>query len=93
MTVAEHVRILAAATGLAIDVREAATPAEAVQARFPHGAPPALAAAITEGFALMRADTQGFRTDTVEKLLGRKPKSFADWCARNAEVFRGESAA
>lgn len=93
MTVAEHVGILAAATGLAIDVREAATPAEAVQARFPHGAPPALAAAITEGFALMRADTEGFRTDAVEILLGRKPKSFADWCARNAEAFRGESAA
>jgi uncharacterized protein YbjT (DUF2867 family) len=88
MTVAEHIQILAAATGLDIEIREAATPAEAVQARFPHGAPPALAEAITEGFALMRADTTGFRTDTVERLLGRRPGTFADWCARNAGAFK-----
>jgi uncharacterized protein YbjT (DUF2867 family) len=88
MTGAEHVQILAAATGLDIEIREAATPAEAVQARFPHGAPPALAEAITEGFALMRADTAGFRTDTVERLLGRRPGTFADWCARNADAFQ-----
>jgi uncharacterized protein YbjT (DUF2867 family) len=88
MTVAEHIQILAAATGLDIEIREAATPAEAVRARFPHGAPPALAEAITEGFALMRADTTGFRTDTVERLLGRRPGTFADWCARNAGAFK-----
>lgn len=91
MTVAEQVQILAEATGLDIEVREASTPAEAVQARFPHGAPPALAEAITEGFALMRADTVGFRTDTVEQLLGRRPKTFADWCVRNAEAFRRQA--
>jgi uncharacterized protein YbjT (DUF2867 family) len=88
MTVAEQVQILAKTTGLTIEVHEAATPAEAVQARFPNGAPPALAEAITEGFALMRADTVGFRTDTVEQLLGRRPRTFADWCARNADAFR-----
>jgi uncharacterized protein YbjT (DUF2867 family) len=88
MTVAEQVQILAKTTGLTIEVREAATPAEAVQARFPNGAPPALAEAITEGFTLMRADTAGFRTDTVEQLLGRRPRTFADWCARNADAFR-----
>ncbi|WP_194894562.1 NAD(P)H-binding protein [Catenulispora pinisilvae] len=88
MTVAEQVRILAKATGLDIEIREAATPAQAVQARFPHGAPPALAEAITEGFTLMRADTVGFRTDTVERLLGRRPRTFADWCARNADTFQ-----
>jgi hypothetical protein len=36
----------------------------------------------------MRADTAGFRAPTVEQLLGRKPRTFADWCARNAEAFR-----
>ncbi len=55
---------------------------------FANGAPPALAEAIIEGFALMRADTAGFRTDTVERLLGRRPKTFADWCVRNADAFR-----
>jgi uncharacterized protein YbjT (DUF2867 family) len=93
MTVAEQVQILAKATRLTIEVHEAATPAEAVQARFPHGAPPALAEAITEGFQLMRADTVGFRTDTVEQLLGRRPRTFADWCARNADAFRRLTAA
>ncbi|MDR8411244.1 NAD(P)H-binding protein [Nonomuraea sp. 3-1Str] len=87
-TIAEQVKVLAAAAGRDIEVRAAATPEEAVTSRFPHGAPPALADAIIEGFALMRADTAGFRTDTVERLLGRKPRTFAGWCARNADAFR-----
>jgi hypothetical protein len=36
----------------------------------------------------MRADTTGLRTDTVQRLPGRKPRTFAAWCARNADVFR-----
>jgi len=37
----------------------------------------------------MRADTVGVRTDTVRRLLGRAPRTFADWCARNAAAFPG----
>ncbi|MEV6866058.1 NAD(P)H-binding protein [Streptosporangium subroseum] len=87
-TVAEQVQIIAQAIGRDIEVRETATPAEAVRSRFPHGAPQALADAITEGFMIMRADTAGFRTDTLGQLLGRRPRTFADWCARNADAFR-----
>ncbi|MGZ2356792.1 NAD(P)H-binding protein [Streptomyces sp. 372A] len=87
-TVAEQVRIISETVGRDIEVRTAATPAEAVRFRFPDGAPRALADALTEGFTLMRADTVGFRTDTVERLLGRRPRTFADWCARNADAFR-----
>jgi hypothetical protein len=87
-TVSEQVRILAEAIDRDIEVREATTPAQAVRSRFPNGAPAALADAITEGFTLMRADTVGFRTDTVQRLLGRKPRAFADWCTRNANAFR-----
>ncbi|MFI7129604.1 hypothetical protein ACIBQ1_28165 [Nonomuraea sp. NPDC050153] len=29
-----------------------------------------------------------FRTDTVERLLRRRPRTFAAWCARNADAFR-----
>jgi uncharacterized protein YbjT (DUF2867 family) len=87
-TVTEQVRIIAEAIGSDIEIRAAATPAEAVRSRFPNGAPPALADAITEGFTLMRADTVGFRTDTVQRLLGRRPRTFTDWCARNANAFR-----
>jgi uncharacterized protein YbjT (DUF2867 family) len=91
-TVREQVRIISETIGRAIEVRETATPAEAVRFRFPHGAPPALADALTEGLTLMRADTVGFRTDTVEKLLGRPPRTFADWCARHADAFRRPAA-
>jgi uncharacterized protein YbjT (DUF2867 family) len=87
-TVTDQVRILVEAIGRDIEVREVATPAEAVRFRFPNGAPQALADAITEGFTLMRADIVGFRTDTVERLLGRRPRTFADWCAGNANAFR-----
>jgi uncharacterized protein YbjT (DUF2867 family) len=88
LTLSEHVRILAGAVGRGIKIREAATPANAVRSRFPNGAPPALAEAILEGFRIMRADTVGFRTDTVQHLLGRRPNRFADWCTRNARAFR-----
>lgn len=88
LTTAEQVRILSAATGLNLKVREPATPEEAVRARFPNGAPPALAAAFLETIALMRADTTGLRTDTVQRLLGRKPATFTAWCARNAGLFQ-----
>ncbi|MFH8383805.1 hypothetical protein ACH4E7_23125 [Kitasatospora sp. NPDC018058] len=44
--------------------------------------------AIGPAFVLLRADTVRFRTDTVERLLGRKPRTFADWRARNVEAFR-----
>jgi uncharacterized protein YbjT (DUF2867 family) len=88
LTVTEQVRILSAATGLDIKVCEPASSEEAVRARFPSGAPRALADAIIEGFTLMRTDTTGFRTDTLQRLLGRRPRTFAEWCARNADTFR-----
>ncbi|MFF5498914.1 hypothetical protein [Streptomyces aquilus] len=43
--------------------------------------------ALTESIALMRADTVGIRTDTVERLLGRAPRTFADRCTRHADAF------
>jgi uncharacterized protein YbjT (DUF2867 family) len=91
-TVAEQVQILAKAIGRDIGVREVSTPAEAVRFRYPRGAPPALAGAIIKGLALMRADTVGLRTDTVRELLGRGPRTFADWCARNASAFPSPAA-
>jgi uncharacterized protein YbjT (DUF2867 family) len=88
LTVAEQAAVLAAATGIDIEVREVATPEEAVRFRYPDGAPPALAAALVEGLRLMRSDTEGLRTDSVQELLGRAPRSFTAWCERNADVFR-----
>ncbi|MEU0505689.1 NAD(P)H-binding protein [Nocardia sp. NPDC005998] len=87
-TVAEQVATIARTIGRTIEVHEAATPQEALHSRYPNGAPPALAAAIIEGFELMRADTVGFRTDTVRQLLGRDPRTFEQWCTRNIDAFR-----
>ncbi|MDX6259882.1 MAG: hypothetical protein QOH84_1570 [Kribbellaceae bacterium] len=87
-TIAEQVAVISAVVGRDIQVREAATPQEAVASRYPNGAPPALADAILEGFTLMREDTTGFRTDTVQRLLHRRPRTFADWCARNIDAFQ-----
>jgi uncharacterized protein YbjT (DUF2867 family) len=86
-TVAEQVRILSQAIGRPIGVREAETPEDIIRARFPSGAPKPLADAITEGFRLMRTDTVGFQTNDVEQLLGRRPRTFAEWCEQNADAF------
>jgi uncharacterized protein YbjT (DUF2867 family) len=87
LTVAEQVAIVARAIGRDIEVRTTATPEEALHFRYPNGAPPALADALLEGLTLMRADTVGFQTDTVSELLGRRPRTFAQWCERNAGAF------
>jgi hypothetical protein len=89
LTVTEQVQILAKALGRDIEIRTVATPAEAVRFRYPHGAPQALADALIEGLNLMRADTTGVRSDTVQHILGREPRTFADWCAHNAHAFPG----
>lgn len=86
-TIAEQVAVLAQELGRPIRIHEATTPEEAVRSRFPHGAPPALAAAIVEGFAQMRSDTTGLRTNTVSDLLGRPPRTFAQWCRTHREAF------
>ncbi|ETK34380.1 NAD(P)H-binding protein [Microbispora sp. ATCC PTA-5024] len=88
LTVAEQVAIIADTIGRDIEVRAAASPEEIVRSRYPNGAPRPLADAILEAAAIMRADTTGVRTDTVQRLLGRRPRTFADWCTRNADALR-----
>jgi uncharacterized protein YbjT (DUF2867 family) len=87
LTVAEQVAILGAAIGRRLEVRTAATAEEALRFRYPDGAPPALAAALLEGLSLMRADTVGFQTDTVRRLLDRRPRTFAQWSESNADAY------
>ncbi|GAB2557402.1 NAD(P)H-binding protein [Nocardia heshunensis] len=87
LTIGDQVAILSRILDRDIKIREAATPEEAVAARYPNGAPPRLAAAIVEGFALLRADTMGARTDTVAEILARPPRTFADWCVAHLDAF------
>jgi uncharacterized protein YbjT (DUF2867 family) len=88
-TVAEQVAILASTTGLSISVREPGSVAEAISSRYAGQIPQVLADAMAEAIALIRADTVGLRTDTVQQLLGRPPRSFADWCERHRGAFTG----
>ncbi|GAA4589358.1 NAD(P)H-binding protein [Planotetraspora phitsanulokensis] len=88
LTIAEQVEIIADTIGRDIEVRAAASPEEIVRSRYPAGAPKPLADAILEAAAIMRADTTGVRTDTVRRLLGRRPRTFTEWCARNADALR-----
>lgn len=92
LTVAEQVRILAEVAGIDIEVKPSA-PAEAVRSQFGDGAPQALADAIIELYEVLGAKTTGLRTDTVQRLLGRRPRTFADWCARNARAFQSPAVA
>ncbi|MCU1640204.1 MAG: NmrA family transcriptional regulator [Nocardia sp.] len=87
LTCAEQVAILARILGRTLEIRGTSTPEEAVRARFPNGAPPALAAAILESFTQMRSDTVGLRTDSVTELLGRPPRTFAQWCEAHRDAF------
>jgi len=87
LTVSEQVDVIARTIGRDIEVRQVATSAEALAFRYPDGAPPELAKALLEGLTILRADTVGFRTETAQLLLGRAPRTFADWCARNASAF------
>jgi uncharacterized protein YbjT (DUF2867 family) len=93
LTVAEQVRIIADAIGSDIEVRAATSPAEIVRSRYPDGAPGPLADALLAATAIMRADTTGVRTDTVQRLLGRAPRTFADWCARHSQALQFSGAA
>jgi uncharacterized protein YbjT (DUF2867 family) len=88
VTAAEQIGILADVLGTELEVRPVNTADQAVAARFPRGGPQELMDAAAEWFPIMRADTVGYRTDTVQRLLGRAPGTFADWCARHADAFR-----
>jgi uncharacterized protein YbjT (DUF2867 family) len=87
LTTAEQVHTLGDVLRMDIELREVNTAADAVRSRFPNGAPAALAAAVVEAWALMRADTVGQRTDTVERLTGCSPSTFRAWCEQHASTF------
>ncbi len=46
-----------------------------------------LVVALTETFRALRADRFAYVADTVERLTGRKARSFENWCRDNAPAF------
>lgn len=87
-TIAGQVAVISKTIGRDLQVRRVSSAEEAVKARFANGAPPALAEALVEGFELMAAGALAYTTDNVRKLIGRAPRTFADWCTRNAAAFQ-----
>ncbi len=84
---------LSVATGRPVGY--AAIPPEAArEALLAGGLPDFVVAQLLEVFAALRRGEQSVSTDTVQRLTGRAPQTFATWAATYAEAFRGaESAA
>jgi uncharacterized protein YbjT (DUF2867 family) len=86
LTIPQQVEILAKA--LARPLRTVDVPAEAaVQRLVNNGIPPHVAAALGESFMAVREGRGATVTDTVERVTGRKPRSFAEWAQEHAARF------
>jgi uncharacterized protein YbjT (DUF2867 family) len=84
---AEQAAVLTKA--LAREVKFVDVPSEATkQALTGTGMPAVYVDALLDLLAAMKASKMATVTDTVQKLLGRKPATFADWAQRHAAAFR-----
>jgi hypothetical protein len=52
------------------------------------GYSPVLARALVETLGALRSSRFADVADTVQRLTGRKARSYEDWCRENAEAFR-----
>ena len=73
--------------GLEIAVEEV-TPEVAAERRRAAGVPDAFVDAILQGTRFVREGKAATRTDTVERLLGRAPRSFEAWARDHEASFR-----
>jgi uncharacterized protein YbjT (DUF2867 family) len=86
LTSREQVEIIAEVSGRSIDFEDT-SPHEFAQASIQRGTPPELADAMENLNELFRAGRAGFVTDDVENITGIAPRTFRDWCERNASAF------
>jgi (4-alkanoyl-5-oxo-2,5-dihydrofuran-3-yl)methyl phosphate reductase len=86
LTTAEKVDVLARVLGRQLRIVE--VPAEtAAQELVKNGIPPHVARAVGESFAAIRDGQAASITDTVERVTGRKPRSFESWVREHAAQF------
>ncbi len=60
----------------------------AVKNMIEHGLPPAMASAAGESMEAVRDGRATFKTDTVERVLGRAPMTVEEWFRRNIRMFQ-----
>ncbi|MBI3581310.1 MAG: NmrA family NAD(P)-binding protein [Nitrospinae bacterium] len=84
--VADVARVISAATGR--EFKYVDVPAEAARAgMIQHGVPAWYADSLLELYAGAKAGYAARLTDTVEKILGRKPRTFQQFAKDNASRF------
>jgi uncharacterized protein YbjT (DUF2867 family) len=86
LSVREQVEILSEVLGQPIRYVDQGLD-EAHRTIVARGTPSELAAAARELNEAFRADRTAFLTDVVERLTGRPPATFKDWCHRYATAF------
>jgi uncharacterized protein YbjT (DUF2867 family) len=86
LTVADKVRILSDTLGRPLTTAPC-TPQEAGDALLAAGRPPEMATRLTAMYTAIRAGHGELATDTIPRLLGRTPTSFATWCRHHATAF------
>jgi (4-alkanoyl-5-oxo-2,5-dihydrofuran-3-yl)methyl phosphate reductase len=86
LTTADKARILSKYVGK--EVRTVDVPPEkAVEGLKANGIPAHVAAALGQSFEAIRAGRATQRTDTVERVTGRKPRTFEEWAQQHAARF------
>jgi uncharacterized protein YbjT (DUF2867 family) len=89
LTMGEVAQKLSVATGKTIRYVDL-PPEEAKRAQIAAGVPPYLADALAELFAERRKGKESRVSPTIETLLGRRARSFNEFAAENAAIFKGE---
>jgi uncharacterized protein YbjT (DUF2867 family) len=92
LTMSEVAERLSAVTGKPIRYVNVA-PEDARKAQLAAGMPPYLVDALAELFAERRKGKEAQVSPVAQQILGRPPTSFAQFAARNAAIFRGETRA
>ncbi|HEY8208391.1 MAG TPA: NmrA family NAD(P)-binding protein, partial [Myxococcaceae bacterium] len=84
---AEQAKILSDAVGKPIEYVNV-PPEAAADGMLKGGMPKAYVDMLIEFYGVVRAGFTAVATGDVEKVLGRKPKTYADWAKENAAAFK-----
>jgi uncharacterized protein YbjT (DUF2867 family) len=87
LTVPEQVEILAHVLGKRIQCVDVSIETF-IDGMIRNGLSPQLAAAVGESLTAIRDGQGGHRTDTAQRILGRRPTTFAAWAQKHQSRFR-----